>query len=101
MLVDKCKGNRVKFESMKRRLTKLGRCQPNPDMESDTEGNLQFKPLTHDQESSHSEDEMVSQNYGNGERIGKQRLFQKADRITGLEISDKDTKGRSRQGEEG
>ena len=44
------------FESMKRKLTKMGRSRKNPDMESDTEGNMQFKPLTHDQESSLSEE---------------------------------------------
>ena len=103
LLVDKCKGNRVKFESMKRKLTTLGRCRPNPDMESDTEGNLQFKPLTHDQESSHSEDEMVSQITATGSGSANKDSFKKQIESQGLKSRTKTRKAeadREKKGEE-
>ena len=49
MLTIKCKGHRVRFESMKRKLTKLGRSRKDPDMESDCEDNMQYAPLQHDE----------------------------------------------------
>ena len=60
LLQIKCKGNRQKFESMKRKLEKVGRARKDPDMESDAENNMQYKPLQHDEDSSDTENELKS-----------------------------------------
>jgi len=103
LLTMKCKGNRIKFESMKRKLTKLGRSRINPDMESDTEGNLQFKPLTKDADSSHSEDEIVSDITATGSGSANKDSLHKQIQSQGLTSRTKKPKapaGKEKQDEE-
>ena len=59
LLNDQCKGNRKKFESMKRKLSAAGRSRKDPDMESDAEDNMQYKPLDKDVYNSESCEEQV------------------------------------------
>jgi hypothetical protein len=103
LLTMKCKGNRIKFESMKRKLSKLGRSRINPDMESDTEGNLQFKPLTKDADSSHSEDEIVSDITATGSGSANKDSLHKQIQSQGLTSRTKKPKapaGKEKQDEE-
>ena len=58
LLQPNCKGNRNKCESMKKKLASLGLARKNPDMESDADDNMQYKPLQQDEVSSHSETEL-------------------------------------------